>query len=290
MFKPMDYKQVTFRIDADAADFVGELLPAYLAEVGFDSFEETSQGIVAYCPADLFDVDTMKKAIMEMPCIEAGKIAFRIADIADRNWNEVWEKTGFEPIEISDDCIIRPSGRQLSKQYRYDIIINPVQSFGTGYHETTRMILRMLLDMPMLDGETVLDMGCGTAVLSILATMRGARKITAIDIDPWSQRNATENIRINGLDNKIEVLLGDASALRSSDCRYSLIMANINRNILLADMAAYVSCLDKGGCLIMSGFYSEDMDMIDRCARESGLSLEEKRTDNNWVAVRYRKL
>ena len=285
----MDYKQVTFRFSINTAKFVRELLPTYLAEVGFDSFEETAQGIKAYCPADLFDEKVMLDAIKEIPYVEMDKIIFRIADIADRNWNEIWEKTGFEPIEISDECIIRPSDRQPQRQYRYDIIINPVQSFGTGYHETTRMILRMLLDMPALDGQTVLDMGCGTAVLSILAAMRGAEHVTAIDIDPWSQRNATENVHINGLDGKINVSLGDASALLTSDSRYSLILANINRNILLADMADYVSTLDNGGQLIMSGFYSADMEKIDRCARSLGLSLEEERTDNEWMAVRYIK-
>ena len=285
----MDYKQVTFRFSINTAKFVRELLPTYLAEVGFDSFEETAQGIKAYCPADLFDEKVMLDAIKEIPYVEMDKITFRIADIADRNWNEIWEKTGFEPIEISDECIIRPSDRQPQRQYRYDIIINPVQSFGTGYHETTRMILRMLLDMPALDGQTVLDMGCGTAVLSILAAMREAEHVTAIDIDPWSQRNATENVHINGFDGKINVSLGDASALLTSDSRYSLILANINRNILLADMADYVSTLDNGGQLIMSGFYSADMEKIDRCARSLGLSLEEERTDNEWMAVRYIK-
>jgi ribosomal protein L11 methyltransferase len=281
----MNYIQVTIRLDG-AADFVKDLLPAYLAEVGFDSFEETARGVIAYCPSDLFDETAMKATIEEIPSIDMEGIAFRISDIADRNWNEVWETTGFEPIVISEECVIRPSDKAPPHKYLYDIIINPVQSFGSGYHETTRMILRMLLCMK-LDGITALDMGCGTAVLAILAAMRDAKSVTAIDIDPWSQRNAKENAESNNLSEKIEVMLGDASTLHALNRRFSLIMANINRNILLADMDIYASSLDTGGQLIMSGFYTDDFNLINDKATSLGLTLTERQTDNDWLALRY---
>ena len=184
----MDYVKVTFRTE-DVEEWANDLLASMLGEVGFESFEETSRGIIGYCPAPAFDEAAMKQIVAELPIADASMIAYRIETIADQNWNAVWEQDGYEPIEITSECIIHASNKEISQDYKYDIIINPVQSFGSGYHETTRMILTYLLEMDITD-KAVLDMGCGTGVLGILACLRGAGSLVSIDIDEWSWRNA----------------------------------------------------------------------------------------------------
>ena len=282
----MDYIKVTFRTE-DVEEWANDLLASMLGEVGFESFEETSHGIVGYCPAPSFDEEAMKQIVAELPIADTSLIAYRIETIADQNWNAVWEQNGYEPIEVSGECIIHGSNKEVSQEYKYDIIINPVQSFGSGYHETTRMILTYLLDMDITD-KAVLDMGCGTGVLGILTCLRGAGSLVAIDIDEWSWRNAIENIEANDIEGA-EVIHGDASQLAEFPNCFDIVLANINRNILLNDMEAYISTMTDGAQLIMSGFYLEDLNMIRAKAEFLGLHYLDHHTDNDWTAVRFTK-
>ena len=282
----MDYVKVTFRTE-DVEEWANDLLASMLGEVGFESFEETSRGIIGYCPAPAFDEAAMKQIVAELPIADASMIAYRIETIADQNWNAVWEQNGYEPIEITSECIIHASNKEISQDYKYDIIINPVQSFGSGYHETTRMILTYLLEMD-IDDKAVLDMGCGTGVLGILACLRGAGSLVAIDIDEWSWRNAIENIEANDIEGA-EVVLGDASLLTDYPTCFDIVLANINRNILLADLEAYVSTMTPDAHIIMSGFYLDDLPMLQAKAESLGLRYIDHRTDNDWTAVRFQK-
>ena len=282
----MDYVKVTFRTE-DAEEWANDLLASMLGEVGFESFEETSRGIIGYCPAPAFDEAAMKQIVAELPIADASMIAYRIETIADQNWNAVWEQNGYEPIEITSECIIHASNKEISQDYKYDIIINPVQSFGSGYHETTRMILTYLLEMDITD-KAVLDMGCGTGVLGILACLRGAGSLVSIDIDEWSWRNAIENIEANDIEGA-EVVLGDASQLTDYPTCFDIVLANINRNILLADLEAYVSTMTPDSYIIMSGFYLDDLAMIQSKTESLGLRYIDHRTDNDWTAVRFQK-
>ena len=229
----------------------------------------------------------LKQIVAELPIDDASMIAYRIETIADQNWNAVWEQNGYEPIEITSECIIHASNKEVSQEYKYDIIINPVQSFGSGYHETTRMILTYLLEME-IDDKAVLDMGCGTGVLGILACLRGAGSLVAIDIDEWSWRNAIENIEANDIEGA-EVVLGDASQLNDYPECFDIVLANINRNILLNDMEAYVATMTDNAQLIMSGFYLDDLEMIRQKAESLGLRYIDHRTDNDWTAVRFQR-
>ena len=282
----MDYVKVTFRTE-DAEEWANDLLASMLGEIGFESFEETSRGIIGYCPAPAFDEVAMKQIVTELPIADPSSIAYRIETIADQNWNAVWEQNGYEPIEITSECIVRPSNKPVSQDYKYDIIINPVQAFGSGYHETTRMILTYLLEMD-IDDKAVLDMGCGTGVLGILACLRGAGSLVAIDIDEWSWRNAIENIEANDIEGA-EVVLGDASLLTDYPTCFDIVLANINRNILLADLEAYISTMTPDAHIIMSGFYLDDLPMLQAKAESLGLRYIDHRTDNDWTAVRFQK-
>ena len=282
----MDYIKVTFRTE-DVEEWANDLLASMLGEIGFESFEETSRGIVGYCPAHAFNEEAMKQTVTELPIADTSLIAYRIETIADQNWNAVWEQNGYEPIEVAGECIIHGSNKEISRDYKYDIIINPVQSFGSGYHETTRMILTYLLYMDITD-KAVLDMGCGTGVLGILACLRGAGSLVAIDIDEWSWRNAIENIEANDIEGA-EVIHGDASQLADFPNCFDIVLANINRNILLNDMETYISTMTDGAQLIMSGFYLEDLNMIRSKAESLSLHYLDHRTDNDWTSVRFTK-
>jgi ribosomal protein L11 methyltransferase len=202
----------------------------------------------------------------------------------DKDWNEEWEKNFFQPIIIDDKCVIRSSFHQGTPKLEYEIIINPQMAFGTGHHETTSSIICELLDAD-LQGKSVLDMGCGTSILAILASMRGANPVTAIDIDDWCVNNSRDNIALNGINN-ITVELGDANLLKGRT-PFDVIIANINRNILLADMAQYAACMHSGSELYMSGFYVEDIPVIREKAESLGMNFVHHREKNNWAAVKF---
>lgn len=273
----MKYQKINFRFEDNIESFQ-EILPAILAEIGFDSFEETSNALIAYCPDDFFNEECLRSTLLALPI--AQNVLYRIEEVPDINWNEVWEENQKKPI-IIEDIIVRRSDCIIDTQYKYEIIINPKMAFGTGSHETTRLILKYLQTQD-LKNKSVLDMGCGTAVLSILASKKGADSVIAIDIDPWSQENAEENIELNECNN-IRVLLGDATLLH--DMVFDTIFANINRNILLEDMPSYVSVLNSGGKLILSGFYSQDIELLEQKGNTLGLSISKIETENDWALL-----
>jgi ribosomal protein L11 methyltransferase len=256
-----------------------EILIAELSEKAFESFIENDLGIVAYIQKDLCTPDVLDD-IHILSSLEF-TITHTIEEIAPVNWNEEWEKN-FEPIDVDGNCHVRaPFHPKTAAQF--DIVIEPKMSFGTGHHETTHMMIQHLLETDVA-GMKTLDMGCGTAILAILAEMKGAKPIDAIDIDNWCYLNSIENAERNNC-HEITVYEGEAAMLKGKN--YDLIIANINRNILLNDMQAYVDCLNKGGILLLSGFYNQDIPFIDASCTEKGLTYVKKFERNNWVSLKY---
>ena len=256
-----------------------EILIAELGEKAFESFIETETGIVAYIQKDLCTADVLEDIyILESPEFT---ISYSVEEIDQVNWNEEWEKN-FDPIDVDGKCHVRAPFHPKTEA-EYDIVIEPKMSFGTGHHETTHMMIQHLLETDVTNLKT-LDMGCGTAILAILAEMKGAHPIDAIDIDNWCYLNSIENVERNNC-SAITVYEGEAALLKGKS--YDLIIANINRNILLNDMQAYVDCLNKGGILLLSGFYNEDIPFIDASCTEKGLTYVKKFERNNWVSLKY---
>lgn len=259
-----------------------EILIAELGETPFESFEETETGLSAYIQKQYWTADVL--ADVQILQSEEFKITYTFEEIEQVNWNEEWEKN-FEPIEVDNTCRVRAPFHEY-KDVQYDIVIEPKMSFGTGHHETTFMVIQHLLETD-LAGKKTLDMGCGTAILAILAEMKGAQPIDAIDIDNWCYLNSIENAERNNCKH-ISVYEGDASLLPGR--KYDVIIANINRNILLNDMQVYVDCLNPGGTLLLSGFYEEDIPYIDESCTSKGLQFVKKHQKNNWVALKYSNL
>ena len=277
----MKYFEVTFSVNP-CNETATDILSALTAEIGFESFVECEGGMQAYIQQSLFDEEALKNIIADFP-IPNTEITYTITEPEDKDWNEEWEKNFFQPIVIEDRCVIHSTFHKDYPKAEYDIVINPQMAFGTGHHETTSSILGELLDAD-LKGKSVLDMGCGTSILAILASMRGADPVTAIDIDDWCVNNSRDNIALNNINN-ITVELGDASLLEGRK-PFDVIIANINRNILLNDMAAYTACMHKGSEIYMSGFYVQDIDAIRSKGESLGLRFVHYREKNNWAAVK----
>lgn len=257
-----------------------EILIAELGYAGFESFVENEEGVQAYIQKEEWNKDILN-AIMILSN-EEFEITYVSKEIAQVNWNEEWEKN-FDPIVVSDQCAVR-APFHAPYNVPYEIVIEPKMSFGTGHHETTFMILNYILENEF-EGKKVLDMGCGTSVLAILAEMRGATQLDAIDIDEWCVENSIENIGRNNCKH-IQVQLGDASKIDTST-NYDSIIANINRNILLTDMATYVAALKKGGTIFFSGFYEVDLPLIKEAGVKLGLTFESNKVKNQWVAAKF---
>lgn len=277
----MKYFEVTFSANP-CNETITDILSALTAEIGFESFVECEGGMQAYIQHSLFDEEALKNIIADFP-IPDTEITYTITEPEDKDWNEEWEKNFFQPIVIEDRCVIHSTFHKDYPKAEYDIVINPQMAFGTGHHETTSSILGELIDAD-LKGKSVLDMGCGTSILAILASMRGADPVTAIDIDDWCVNNSRDNIALNNINN-ITVELGDASLLEGRK-PFDVIIANINRNILLNDMAAYTACMHKGSEIYMSGFYVQDIDAIRSKGESLGLKFVHYREKNNWAAVK----
>lgn len=278
----MKYFEFTFNTNP-CTETVNDVLAAVLGDAGFESFMEREGGLTAYIQQSLCDEDAIKSALAEFP-IPDTEITYRFAEAEDKNWNEEWEKNFFQPIVIGDRCVIHSTFHTDVPQAEYDIVINPQMAFGTGHHETTSLIISELLDSE-LKGKSLLDMGCGTSILAILARMRGAAPCTAIDIDEWCVRNSIENIGLNRVSD-ITVEQGDAAALTGKG-PFDVVIANINRNILLNDMKQYVACMHPGSELYMSGFYVEDIPFIREEAEQNGLTFIHHREKNRWAAVKF---
>lgn len=256
-----------------------EILVAELGEKPFESFTESDSGVVAYIQKQFWTEDILEDIqILHSPEFA---ISYTIEEIAQVNWNEEWEKN-FEPIDVDGKCHVRAPFHPKTDA-EFDIVIEPKMSFGTGHHETTHMMIQHLLETDV-NGLKTLDMGCGTAILAILAEMKGAKPTDAIDIDNWCYLNSIENAERNNCKH-ISVYEGDAALLEGKN--YDLIIANINRNILLNDMEAYAKCLNKEGILLLSGFYEEDIPFIDASCTAQGLTYIKKFQRNNWVSLKY---
>ena len=257
----------------------GEILAAELSTIGFESFLETTDGIKAYIQKKDWKQNILDSVqILKNPGF---KIKYTYEEIAQLNWNAEWEKN-FEPVEVDGICTVRAPFHP-QPDTRFDIVISPKMSFGTGHHETTMMMIRFLLKEEVTD-KRVLDMGCGTGVLAILAEKKGAAHIDAVDTDNWCYLNTLENAAQNHC-KKISVYEGDASLISSK--KYDVIIANINRNVLLEDIPVYATCLKDKGILLLSGFYEEDMIFIKNKCREFSLKYIENIETNNWIAVKY---
>ena len=258
-----------------------EILIAELGEKAFESFIETETGISAYVQKDLWDENILEDIqILSNPEFT---ISFSFEEIEQVNWNEEWEKN-FEAIEVDGKCHVRAPFHEKTNA-EYDIVIEPKMSFGTGHHETTHMMIQHILETECTNKKT-LDMGCGTAILAILAEMKGAQPIDAIDIDNWCYLNSIENAERNNCKH-ISVYEGDADLLVGK--RYDIIIANINRNILLNDMQTYFDCLNENGLLFLSGFYTEDIPVISESCVSKGLTYVKQFERNNWVALKFTK-
>ena len=270
---------IGYHFTVEPKELGSEILIAELGEKPFDSFIETENGFSAFIQKDLWNESILEDIyILENPEF---KISYTFEEIEQTNWNEEWEKN-FDPIDVDGLCHVRaPFHPKTDAQF--DIVIEPKMSFGTGHHETTHMMIQHLLEMDV-NGMKTLDMGCGTAILAILAEMKGAQPIDAIDIDNWCYLNSIENAERNNCKH-IAVYEGDASLLNGK--KYDLIIANINRNILLNDMQTYVDCLNKNGIILFSGFYEQDIPFIDASCTEKGLTFVKKTNRNNWVSLKY---
>lgn len=278
----MKYLEVTFTTHP-CNETVNDVVSALAGDIGFESFVECEGGIQAYIQQALFNKEVLDEMISEFP-IPNAKVEYTVKEAEDKNWNEEWEKNFFQPIVIGDRCVIHSTFHHDVPKAEYDIVINPQMAFGTGHHETTSLIIEELLDSELKD-KSLLDMGCGTSILAILARMRGARPCTAIDIDEWCVRNSIENIELNGV-NEIAVSQGDASSLVGKG-PFDVIIANINRNILLNDMRHYIACMHPGAELYMSGFYIDDIHAIREEAEKNGLVFVHYKEKNRWAEVKF---
>lgn len=282
----MNYYELSFTYtSALDTETINDILASELGEIGFESFVPGETGLLGYIPVTAYNPEQLREKLAAFP-LENVSIRYMENLVEDKNWNEEWEKNYFQPIRIGHECLIRASFHKDEPGYAYPILIDPKMAFGTGNHETTYLMIEHILQTD-LSGKEVLDMGCGTAVLAILARMKGARRVVAIDIDRWAYENAQENIRLNGVD-AIEVRLGGAEQMEGCG-PFDLIFANINRNILLADISRYAEAMKPGASLYMSGFYTEDLPLIEaECLRRS-LTPFANASKNNWSMLEARK-
>lgn len=261
------------------------MLMELLGSIGFDSFMDADDGFLAYCRENAFNEKDLDD-IMAMEQFSEVKILKREI-IPDQDWNATWE-TSYEPVTINNLCRVRAPFHQVDGSYKYDILIEPKMSFGTAHHETTAQIIELMLDTDFKDAK-VLDVGCGTGILAILAKKLGSALTVALDNDEWAYRNAMDNIRLNE-ENAIIVELGDISSfLEKNNIKFDIILANINRNVLIRDMYEYVKCLESGGKIFFSGFYEADLPLITKEAERLGLRYMNHSMENNWTAVIFVK-
>lgn len=288
----MKYFVANFKIECEAELMqpARELLSAAACEAGFEAFEDTDDGLLGYVQRPMYDKEALDAAIADyMP--EGAAVSYALEEVPDQNWNQGWEDEGFEPIGVSDNLVIYDAKHTDREMFAGDdgvmrIFIEARNAFGTGTHQTTRMILRRLLAMDV-QGKSVLDCGCGTGILGITASRLGANPVLGYDIDEWSADNAQHNAALNGVEN-MSVMLGDASVLNNVAERFDVVIANINRNILIADMPAFRAHMKEGAQLILSGFYEADVPMIEAAAKEHGLSLCDVVTDEEWACALFK--
>lgn len=287
----MKYFVASFKIECEPELMqpARELLSAAACEAGFEAFEDTEDGLQGYVQRPLYNKEALDEAIADyMP--EGATVTYDVEEVPDQDWNQGWEEEGFEPIGVSENLIIYDAKHTDMNMFAGNdgvmrIFIEARNAFGTGTHQTTRMILRRLLGMN-LNGKKVLDCGCGTGILGIVASRLGADRVLGYDIDEWSSENAKHNASINGVGN-LDVMLGDASVLDVVDEEFDVVIANINRNILINDMSAFKRHMKNDGCLILSGFYESDVPMLEKAAMDNAMSLKDVVTDEEWACALF---
>jgi len=259
-----------------------DILLAELGQIHFDIFEESDTGLIAYCQSDLFDLSLFTEVIKKYEVL--GPISFQVNTIEKQNWNAVWE-SNYDPIRISNQLFIRANFHESEPGYAMEIVINPKMSFGTGHHETTFLMTQALFEIE-LQAKSVLDAGTGTGILAIVASKLGATDVKGFDIDPWSIENAIENATLNQCE---EIIFVEGTIVNESLKKYDVLLANINRNILLAEMQEYSDRILFGGILLLSGFYTEDVPMIVTSALENGLVFMSQLEKNRWTCLKFKK-
>lgn len=279
-----DYIKVDFTLKP-YNEVESDILSSLLCDIGYDSFEPTDTGINAYIIDRLYDNMKIKEVISNYPF--NANIVWENEVIKGRDWNEEWEKNYFTPLVINNQCVIHSTFHKDYPSLQYEIIIDPKMAFGTGHHETTSLMVQKILD-ETIEGENVIDVGAGTGILSILCAKKGAHSVIGIEIDEDAYENSLENIEMNKIQN-ITMMHGDANLLRKIPVKANLVLANINRNVILSDIDKYSSVLKRGGKMQLSGFYEEDIYVILEEAKKNRLSLVDQRINNKWAMVFLQK-
>ena len=284
----MKYYEVNFTIEAPAElmQDARDILSALAGEAGFETFEDTDEGVKGYVQQGLFDEALLKALIGDFP-LPSCTVAYTVSEAEDKDWNEQWEQQGFEPIVVNDTLVIH-DGRHLPSDIipQTSIEIDAHLAFGTGTHETTRMMVGQLMSLDLTD-KRVLDCGTGTGILGIAALKLGAREAVGYDIDEWSADNARHNAVINMVDGQFTSLLGDASILKEVSGQFDVVLANINRNILLNDMEAFVGKMAPHSTLLLSGFYEQDIPMLEEKATSLELKKQAQQHDGDWACLMF---
>lgn len=280
----MNYYKVRFECTPCSED-ITDLLAAFLADIGFESFEPDSVGLNAYIQASGFSEKAIEDILSDFPMDSS--VSFSSEVVESRNWNEEWERHYFQPIVIGGECVVHSSFHKDVPQARYDILIDPKMAFGTGHHATTSQMMRYILDIDSIAGKSVIDMGTGTGILAILCKMRGAGAVAGIEIDPGAFENAVENAALNS--QAIDFICGDASSL--SDLKQAdIFLANINRNVITSDIGRYADKIKSGGTLLLSGFYTSDIPVVMAAAGPLGFTLDKATEEgDHWAALRLKK-
>ena len=289
----MKYYEVIFTIEApeELMQDARDILSALSGEAGFETFEDTPEGVKGYVQQALFDESLLHQLIGEFP-LPSCNISFNVDEAEDKDWNEQWEQEGFEPIVVDDRLVIhdgRHKPQTSNNQAQISIEIDAHLAFGTGTHETTRMMVSQLLNAD-LKSCRILDCGTGTGILAITALKLGAGNAVGYDIDEWSADNARHNAVINMVDSRFTSLLGDASILNKVEGSFDVVLANINRNILLHDMSAFVSKMAPHSTLLLSGFYQQDIPLLEEKAQMLGLTKKAQQHDGDWACLRFEKI
>ena len=278
-----DYIEVRFEL-SPCDEIATDVLAALLCEYDYESFVPDETGLTAYVKKELYKEEVLTQVVSDFPM--ENKIRYAHEIIEGQDWNSEWEKNYFKPIVVKDKCVIHSSFHKDIPQLQYDIVIDPKMAFGTGHHATTSLIIEQLLEMEM-EGKSVIDMGTGTGILAILSHMRGAKNISAIEIDPVAHANAIENLKINGAD-IVNLILGDASSL-SNLSSVDVFIANINRNIITQDIESYVCALNRGCIMLLSRFYEEDIPVIMKVAEPLGLKYVTHKVKDKWSCLKLSK-
>ena len=274
-------KTFEYTFTAPSSDIQHDMLVTMLADIGFDSFMDEDQWLKAYCSAECRDDVVVENLLLEPAFTDIRLL--KVEEMPDKDWNELWEAS-YQPVVVNERCRVRAPFHEPDPTFEFDLVIEPKMSFGTANHETTAQIIQLMLETDF-QGKEVLDMGSGTAVLAILAKKLGAARTVAIDNDEWAYRNAFTNVELNGIAD-IEIILGDALSIRGN---FDVVLANINRNILLRDMHYYVDAMNTNARIFFSGFYTEDLPSIRDEAERLGLRYCRHLSRNNWVAAEFCK-